>query len=199
MSIADEPDDTPGASRGGNPPAGDAGGAGGGPPADPDPDPAPASVTHPDRYSWAPYVVGFAVLLTYGFFLNKLLKMVPGTSELDWARYTYLFTGVEALAFGAAGFFFGREVNRGRAQEAETRANVQANRAAKAEKKEADANAKGQVLADTLKQIADGAGSEPAAGVARGFGLEGFTPPPAVPAEQLRGLATLADRWFPRR
>lgn len=195
MSIADEPDDTPGASRGANPGAGGAGGAGGAIPAEPDP--APAAVTHPDRYSWAPYVVGFAVLVTYGFFLNKLLGLVKNTPELDWARYIYLFTGVEALAFGAAGFFFGREVNRGRAQEAETRANVQANRAAKAEKKEADATAKGQVLADSLKQIADGAGTEAVA--ARGFGPEGFTPPPALPAEQLRGLANLADRWFPRR
>lgn len=199
MSIADEPDDTPGASRGGNPGGGGAAGAGGavegggGPAADAEP--APAALAHADAYAWAPYLVGFAVLIGYMIFLNRMIGGVR-SPQPEWDRYLYLFSSVEALAFAAAGFFFGREVNRGRAQAAESRATAEAKRASQAEKKEADANARGQVLADSLHQLADGAGTEP---VARGFGPEGFAPPPAVPAEQLRGLATLADRWFPRR
>src|SRR5687767_3848557 len=117
MSETGEPDDTPGASNAGN--TGGGGTTNGGTTGTTGTTPATetdggTALVHPDRYSWAPYLVGFAVLIGYALFLNAMLNRVEDTLEIDWSRYLYLFTGVEALAFGAAGFFFGREVNRGR-------------------------------------------------------------------------------------
>ncbi len=60
-------------------------------------------------------LMGFAVLVIYMFSLL-------GSSETTWNRALYLFAGVEAIAFAAAGYFFGREVNRQRAESAEWRA-----------------------------------------------------------------------------
>ncbi|HYR07955.1 MAG TPA: hypothetical protein VEQ60_09310 [Longimicrobium sp.] len=209
MSETSEPDDTPGASNSGNTGAGGTGATGTGSTTttttttDPTDTGGSAGagagtvVIHSERFAWAPYAVGFAVLLGYAIFLNRMIDSVRVDNQTFWDRYLYLFSSVEALAFAAAGFFFGREVNRGRAQAAESRANAEANRASQAEKKEADAKAKGEVLADSLKQLADGAGAEP--GAAHGFAPEGFAPPAVVPAQQVRGLANLADRWFPRR
>ncbi|MDW8425638.1 MAG: hypothetical protein RMK51_06860 [Meiothermus sp.] len=60
-------------------------------------------------------LVGFAVLVVYMFGLLA-------SSETTWNRALYLFAGVEAIAFAAAGYFFGREVHRQRAEVAEWRA-----------------------------------------------------------------------------
>jgi sRNA-binding protein len=133
-----------------------------------------------------------------------MIDSVTIKEQLHWDRYLYLFGSVEALAFTAAGFFFGREVNRGRAQAAEGQAKEQANRAAKAEKKEAQATANGQALSKTLEALADGAGSDPGtAAPQQTFGPEATMaspmPPAVVPAAQLRGLANLAREMFPRR
>jgi hypothetical protein len=49
--------------------------------------------------------------------------------ELEWNRSAYLFAGVEAIAYAAAGFLFGREVHRQRAEQAEQRANAEQRRA----------------------------------------------------------------------
>jgi hypothetical protein len=45
-----------------------------------------------------------------------------GSDERDWNQMIYLFGAVEAIAFSACGFFFGREVHRDRADKAEQRA-----------------------------------------------------------------------------
>lgn len=201
MSIADEPDDTPGASNRATPPGGEGGGAqpagGGG-----DDGPAgAAAVAHPDQVWWLPYAVGILVLAGYALFLARMINNVKIEDQTHWDRYLYLFGSVEALAFTAAGFFFGREVNRGRAQAAEAQARQQANRAAKAEKKEAQATANGQAISKTLEILADGAVPDPGAGA--GMAPQGFEPvgmaPAVVPAAQLRGLANLAREMFPRR
>lgn len=205
MSIADEPDDTPGASNRATPPAGQGGDAqpdgGGG-----DDDTAgrnTLSVAHPDQVWWLPYAVGFLVLAGYALFLTRMVSNVTVETQTHWDRYLYLFGSVEALAFTAAGFFFGREVNRGRAEAAETQARQQANRAAKAEKKEAQATANGQAIGKTLEVLADGAVPDSAAGAPQGMAPQGFGPaamaPAVVPAAQLRGLANLAREMFPRR
>lgn len=206
MSIVDEPDDTPGASNAANPPAGggqggaDAGGGGGANGGDGGGGGSTPAVA-PESGSRAPYIVGVAVLLFYGIFLFVLVGKVPKTEEVDWGRYIYLFSGVEALAFGAAGFFFGREVNRGRAEAAETQAKAEAKRATKAENKAADANAKAAALSDNVRAMFEG--TEEAAPVMRGFGPPGAEAhaSPAhvtIPAQQARGVIALADRWFPR-
>lgn len=57
----------------------------------------------------------------FGVFVMFLLTRL-GLDDLQWTRATYLLNGVEAIAFAAAGFLFGREVQRGRAESAERRA-----------------------------------------------------------------------------
>jgi len=67
---------------------------------------------------YLPYAMAIGVLIAYGFFIHFLLEKVD-TGEPDWSRLIYLFSGVEAIVFAAAGFLFGREVNRKRAENAE--------------------------------------------------------------------------------
>ncbi len=67
---------------------------------------------------YVPYIVAIMVLIAYGFFISFLIGKV-GAKDPDWSRLIYLFSGVEAIVFTAAGFLFGREVNRRRAENAE--------------------------------------------------------------------------------
>lgn len=60
-------------------------------------------------------LAGFAVLAIY------LLRHV-GDTEVGWSRRIYVFAAIEAIAFAAVGWLFGREVHRERADAAETRA-----------------------------------------------------------------------------
>ena len=77
------------------------------------------------RLSWSDLVkYGMAVLALVGFswIIIYLMSKTESASEMEWTRAVYLLSGVEAIAFAAAGFIFGREVNRQRAQKAEERA-----------------------------------------------------------------------------
>jgi hypothetical protein len=87
-----------------------------------------------------PTFVAIAVLIAFCILIIFLLKHLE-LEQQKWDRAVYILTAVEAIAFAAAGFLFGREVHRASAAE---------NRAKKAEKK-ADENAtaaeKGRSLA----------------------------------------------------
>lgn len=71
-----------------------------------------------NSFGLIPYIIAIGVLLAYGFFIHFLIGKADA-KELDWSRLIYLFSGVEAIVFAAAGFLFGREVNRKRAEHAE--------------------------------------------------------------------------------
>ena len=71
-----------------------------------------------DGVNYAPYVLAAGVLVAYGFFVYYLIGKV-NAEDPDWSRLIYLFSGVEAIVFAAAGFLFGKEVNRKRAERAE--------------------------------------------------------------------------------
>lgn len=199
MSNTGEPDPTPGFSGGSDgrqdTPV-DTDGATG--------DSGTGAVAHPDRFLWAPYVVGFAVLVGYAILLAEMMRRVK-TGDVYWGRYMYLFSGVEALAFAAAGFFFGREVNRGRAEAAESRAKVEANRAMTAEKKAANATAQGAALSEGVRSMFEGSGTSRHLTSASTFRADPTAPADTpvqqltIPVQHIRGLVTLADRWFPRR
>lgn len=64
------------------------------------------------------YIIAVALLVGYGFFVYYLIGRVD-SGDPAWSRLIYLFSGVEALVFAAAGFLFGKEVNRRRAEQAE--------------------------------------------------------------------------------
>ncbi len=63
-------------------------------------------------------VLAVLLLVAFGFFVRDMLGNVSD-DPLTWARRMAIFVSVEAIAFAAAGFVFGREVNRQRAESAE--------------------------------------------------------------------------------
>ncbi len=75
------------------------------------------------RQQQSPVVVGIAcaVLLGYGGVTWFLFRNVGVPSE-TWTRYTFLLGGIEAIAFAAVGYLFGKEVHRQQAEKAEKRA-----------------------------------------------------------------------------
>ena len=87
----------------------------------------------------APFVA-VVLLVFYSLFLISLRGKISA-EELEWTRWIYLLSGVEAIAFTAAGYLFGKEVHRSQAEAAERQTEeaqqnaVDANqRAAEAEK-----------------------------------------------------------------
>lgn len=65
--------------------------------------------------------VGVAILVAFGVFIVYMLRNL-GIPDNEWTRAMFLFGGVEAVAFSAAGYFFGTQVQRGRVQEAKSEA-----------------------------------------------------------------------------
>ena len=74
--------------------------------------------------SAVPWVFALFVLIGYGLFLRHLaLHSNPkNVGDDHWVRLIFLFSSVEAIAFAAVGFIFGKEVNRTRADNAEKEA-----------------------------------------------------------------------------
>ena len=66
-------------------------------------------------------IIGIIVLFVFGFFAVYLTKHT-GLQQTEWDRLVYVFGGIEAVAFAAAGYFFGKEVHRERAEKAENKA-----------------------------------------------------------------------------
>jgi hypothetical protein len=98
-----------------------------------------------------PLLVAGLAIAGFGVFVAFLLTRL-GLDDLQWTRATYLLNGVEAIAFAAAGFLFGREVQRGRAESAERRAE---NAEAVAVENQEDAT-KGRSLATMVMATAAG-------------------------------------------
>lgn len=82
-------------------------------------------------------LLGFGILIVYLFG-----QIFGDIDDVKWTRSMYLFGAVEAVAFAAAGYFFGREVNRTRAENAENRADVAEGKAEKAQAAAAGAEVK---------------------------------------------------------
>jgi hypothetical protein len=98
--------------------------------------------------SVAPWI-GLVAMAAFGWFVYYLIHNL-GAGEPQWSRAVYIFGGVEAVAFAAAGFFFGKEVHRERAETAESEAKTanQAKENAVAEKKDVERR-----LTDVIKII----------------------------------------------
>lgn len=62
--------------------------------------------------------LGVTILALFAGMTLYMLRLV-GATETEWARAAYLFAGVEAIAFAAAGYLFGRAAHRERAERAE--------------------------------------------------------------------------------
>jgi hypothetical protein len=147
----------------------------------------------PDGFWWIPFLIGVGMLLGYGLFLSEMIEHV-GDKDPNWSRLVYLFSGVEALAFGAAGFFFGREVHRGRADAAESRADAEARRASESEKKAATNGAR----ARTLAELADGAPAARRGGLESAHLESTGANADADARVRLEAIVRLGRQWFPR-
>jgi hypothetical protein len=102
--------------------------------------------------SFAQGIVPLLVAIVVLYIFWSLVKQMMGQTkapELEWSRSAYLYAGVEAIAYAAAGFLFGREVHRQRAEQAEERAEVAQKQATEATEKAVEETVKGQ----TLKQV----------------------------------------------
>jgi hypothetical protein len=107
-------------------------------------------------------IVAILVLMAFSYFVIHMMGRIT-LEETQWTRAVYLFTGVESIAFAAAGFFFGSEVRRqqaesaeGRADDAQDEADAANERANAAENRATDAEAKGKALAAAIKAEAAG-------------------------------------------
>lgn len=135
-----------------------------------------------------PYIIAVAALIAYGFFIHFLLGKV-GDDEPEWSRSIFLFSGVEAIVFAAAGFLFGREVNRKRAQNAEEEKKVAEKQKEEAKEKEVKERNNALILGAMAIQAEKTAPSVPDQSSA----LEGMTPTPT----SLGSIAEKARRMYP--
>lgn len=87
----------------------------------------------------APFV---AIVIIVGFIASIIFLLVQtSVSDLQWARDVYLFGGIEAIAFAAAGFLFGTQVQRQHIQGADERAKQANDRAQQSDERAMSATA----------------------------------------------------------
>lgn len=60
---------------------------------------------------WVSTILGAVLVILYLVFLFLMRNLVDA-DELAWTRSVYLLSGLEAIAFAAAGYFFGSEASR---------------------------------------------------------------------------------------
>jgi len=93
-----------------------------------------------------PLIIAIVALWYFGTVLKRMFGLTgPTVTETEWGRNVYLYGGLEALAFAAAGFLFGREVNRQRAERAERHADSAQRDANSARNAAATSRANGRV------------------------------------------------------
>jgi hypothetical protein len=65
------------------------------------------------------YVRALAILILagYGVFTWWMIRQT-GESEVDWSRLVYLYEGIEAIVFAAAGVIFGTSIHRAQLDDA---------------------------------------------------------------------------------
>ncbi len=135
-----------------------------------------------------PLLVAILVLWYFGTIIKRMFGLTdPAIGEVQWGRNAYLYAGVEALAYAAAGFLFGREVNRQRAEKAEEHADRAQRETNSAQRVAAQSVANGQALAEGVREL------ERTQGERRTMD-EAASSPSQTNVRMLRGLA---DRFFP--
>lgn len=104
----------------------------------------------------SPLIVATAIVILIGLaiFVIYMLRHISA-EDTEWARYVYILTGVEAVGFAAAGYLFGRDVNRVRAEKAEARADSAQLTANNAQKRAVEAETKGNDLANFVRNKAE--------------------------------------------
>ncbi len=135
------------------------------------------------------------ILVVFAAALVCLFVLARQAPEVQWQRYIYLYGGVEAIAFAAAGFLFGREVNRQRAENAEANADTKTEEAKRAGQGEAAANQKGQ---DLTKAILAKLTPSTADALYGSLGKSNAEAVQTLARSQLQELADIATGLFPQ-
>jgi hypothetical protein len=153
---------------------------------------------------WKMTLAAGVTVVSLAVFFSLVLYLLArtGDSDLTWARSVYLLSAIEAIAFAAVGWLFGREVHRVQAEAAEKRADVaeqdkdQAHRdRTAAEKVAAAEQAKGGTFAATVYSLLSGEGSAAEEALPKSPGPRAATAAGSSP--QLRALADAAARLYP--
>jgi hypothetical protein len=76
-------------------------------------------------------IAAFFALAAFAAFTAYMIVRAGDEGEVTWTRLAWLFSSVEAIAFGAAGALFGATVHRERAEKAEADARRNAGDAAR--------------------------------------------------------------------
>ena len=108
-----------------------------GPVTEVEPEPRPRPSRNPTGVA---LIAALVALATFAAFTAYMIAQADGENEVTWTRLAWLFSSVEAIAFGAAGALFGASVQRERAENAEADARVNA-----------DAATRGRALAAAVK------------------------------------------------
>ena len=90
-------------------------------------------------------IVAILALLAFTYFAIYMMNQ-RSAEELQWTRAVYIFAGVESIAFAAAGFFFGSEVRRQQAENAQESADEAQEEADAAKVRATEAETKGKAL-----------------------------------------------------
>ena len=132
------------------------------------------------------FVIAIALLIAYGFFIYFLIGKVD-SGDPSWSRLIYLFSGVEAIVFAAVGFLFGKEVNRQRAEKAETEKKAVEEQKEKIKDEKVAEHNKGLVLGAMIMQAENGQKKS-----ADNRGLE-----MKMSSSELQGIAEKAKQLYP--
>lgn len=140
------------------------------------------------------YSIAVLSLAGFSWFIYYLVGRTNSASELEWTRSVYLLSGVEAIVFAAAGFLFGREVHRVRAEKAEEKAGLAETIATEAQSRAVAAETKGESLASAI--FAKQAGMESKASEYEAFAPQAEA---ALTKADLKELAEMAQSMFPQK
>lgn len=78
--------------------------------------PNPTAPANGDRFKNTTAVgITIAILIVY-VAMVILLYRKAGSTDLKWTRWVFLLSGIEAIAFTAVGWIFGKEVHRAQAE-----------------------------------------------------------------------------------
>lgn len=102
-------------------------------------------------WQWSVLVVVALLLIGIYLLLAFLVFNSRGDEAEQWARALVVLGGIEALAFAAAGWLFGREVNRRAVERAEADANEARDANAQTESELATAKVRAAVMATALQ------------------------------------------------
>jgi hypothetical protein len=117
-------------------------------------------------------------------------KADDADNETAWARWTFLLAGIEAIAFAAAGWIFGREVHRVAAVQARKDAKEAGEEAKEQRDRATTAITAGRSLRNAILAEAGSAGAGRPADALGGRGMESAPDP-------MQRLAAQAQAAFP--